>query len=435
MTTHQLLREHAQAIVEAGVAAVRADALVQRQLRLEGDTLVINGQRMGLHPEGRCWVVGAGKAAAHMAAALEQLLGERLSGGAVVVKYGHGLPLSRIDCLEAGHPVPDAAGLVATERIVRIVESLDARDTLIVVLTGGASALLADLPPGAVLSELQQLTDSLLRAGADITALNAVRKHLSLVKGGHLLRRAQPARVLTLAVSDVVGDPLDVIGSGPTVADSSTYAQALAVLARYGITAPRALHQWLEDGARGQHPETLKHTEHLAPHATVLLGTNAHALQAAAQAARALGYTPHISAEPLEGPAEAAAAHIVQSLRGSRPGRVAWLWGGETTVRVTGTGRGGRSQHLALAALLQLSAEDRLCLLAAGTDGSDGPTDAAGAWADAAARTYATELGLDLAQALSQCDSYQAHAQLGTLYRSGPTGTNVMDVVVGLLPE
>lgn len=427
-------RAHAQQIFEAGVAAVQAEALVRARLHFDGRALSIDGHRFELRQGGRVVVVGAGKAAAGMALALEQLLGPQLNEGLVIVKYGHGLPLSRVRLHEAAHPVPDVAGLAATTELMHLVDGLVADDLLVVVLTGGASALMPDLPPGARLDDLRQLTDALLRAGADITTLNAVRKHLSLVKGGQLLRRAQPARVLTLVVSDVVGDPLNVIASGPTVTDPSTYADALRALDRHHITASGALHEWLAAGVNHQRPDTLKHTEGFAPHATVLLGNNATALVAAADAARQLGYRPVIADAPLTGSAETAAVHLLSELRAAGSGPKALLWGGETTVAVRGDGLGGRCQHLALAALRQLRADDAFTLLAAGTDGTDGPTEAAGAFADSEALRLAQQHGLDLADAFARCDSTPVHRQLGTALVTGPTGTNVMDLVIGLIP-
>ncbi len=434
MPTAAERRAHAQRIFEAGVAAVQAERLVRGRLRFDGRELCIDAHRFALRQGGRVIVVGAGKAAAGMALALEQLLGPHLTDGLVIVKDGHGLPLSRVRLREAAHPVPNAAGLAATAELMHLVDGLVADDLLIVVLTGGASALMPDLPPGAALDDLRQLTDALLRAGADITALNAVRKHLSLIKGGQLLRRAQPARVLTLVVSDVVGDPLDVIASGPTVADPTTYADALRVLDRHRVIAPDALRGWLAAGVNHQRPDTLKSAEGFAPHATVLLGNNAAAVAAAAEAANRLGYRPVVADAPLTGSAAAAAPRLLAQLRSARSGPIALLWGGETTVEVQGTGLGGRCQHLALAALLLMTPADSFTLLAAGTDGTDGPTEAAGAYADALALAQAQQRGLDLADAFARCDSATVHRQLGSALITGPTGTNVMDLIVGLIP-
>lgn len=366
----------------------------------------------------RVFVVGAGKAGAAMAAAVERVLGRRIAGGVVNVPDGAVARLRRIRLNAAGHPIPDERGVAGASQIAAIARAAGARDLIIALISGGASALLPLPAPGVSLHDKRQLTAALLRAGATIHELNTVRKHLSAIKGGHLAALAQPARLITLIVSDVVGDDLDVIGSGPTVADRSTVSDARAILARYGMRAPR-----------------LQETPKSALNAqNVVVCSNRAAIAAAAQKARELGYHAWVLSTAIQGEArDAAAAHVAlarQVLAAGRPVRrpACILSGGETTVTVRGTGRGGRNQEFVLAAAIALNGAPGVTVFSAGTDGIDGPTDAAGAIADERTFRRAAAAGLDPRAALDENDSYTFFAGVDGLVKTGPTGTNVMDL-------
>lgn len=422
---------------EAGVAAVQPDRLIRENVVLRDGTLTVGSLTFDLNTCRRIIAVGAGKASGLMAQALEEALGGRIDAGAVVVKYGHAAPCRHISILEAAHPYPDQAGLEATRAIRRLCAEAGEGDLVFGLWSGGGSALLADAPAGATLDEVMRLSKALVTSGAEIGEINAVRKHLSGVKGGQLARLAFPARLVSLMLSDVVGDPLDVIASGPTVADPTTFAEARAVLKKYGLEAdaPAALLQILKDGEAGRIPETPKPGDPaLARTANRLIGCNRIALEAAAREARELGYEARVVTDRLEGDTVAAAARIVGEARGG--GKAACLlFGGETTLRVTGDGLGGRNQHLALEAARLLRGTRGITLLAAGTDGTDGPTDAAGAVADGATCATAAALGLDAEDHLRRFDAYPFFQTAGGLVKTGPTRTNVMDMVVVIVGE
>jgi hydroxypyruvate reductase len=431
------LKRDATAIFLAGVAAVEPRRAVRAHLRLRGGVVEAGGRRLRLAPGGRVWVVGAGKAAAPMAGAVETLFGARVAGGLVVTKYGHGEPLRTVALREAGHPVPDQAGVEAARDLAALLGGVSAHDLVVCVISGGGSALLPSPVEGIALAEKQEVTRLLLGCGATIGEINAVRKHLSSLKGGGLARRALPARLLTLILSDVVGDPLDVIASGPTVPDPSTYADALAVLARHGLTGqvPPAVRAHLEAGARGQRPETPKPGDPVFARATnLMVGTNALAVAAAARQARRLGYRPLVLSTTVTGETrEVAAVHAALARELAASGRpirrpACLLSGGETTVTLRGKGKGGRNQEFALAASLGITGLRRVAVLSAGTDGNDGPTDAAGAYVDGDTVARAEAAGLDPVAALDGNDAYPLFEALGDLIVTGPTRTNVMDL-------
>ncbi len=414
-------REAAGAIWRAALAAGDVAPLVRTHLG-------------GAAQAARVVVLGCGKASGAMARAAEEALGDRVAGGFVVVKDGYGAPLRRIELAEAGHPVPDARGLAASTRLLELAQGATERDLVLVLVSGGASALTPAPAPPVTLAEKQALTRLLLASGATIVELNAVRKHLSRLKGGLLARAAWPARVLTLALSDVIGDPLDVIGSGPTAPDASTFADALAVLDRRGIRdgAPAAARGRLEAGARGELEETPKPGDPIFERVTnVVIGNNALVTRAAEREAARLGYRPEVLTRALQGEARAVAGELVAQAR-RRPPRTCLVAGGETTVTVRGAGRGGRCQELALAAALELAPHDDLTVLAAGTDGTDGPTDAAGAIVDGGTTARGRARGADAARALADNDAYHYLAASGDLLVSGPTNTNLLDLYVVL---
>jgi hydroxypyruvate reductase len=430
-------REHLLDIFNAGLAAADPDAAVRRALRIEGDTLLCGGARVPLAEVGDVILLGAGKASAVMARAVEALLGDRVTRGCVNVKTGHGVPLRRVRVHEAGHPTPDEAGVAGAREIARLAREAGPRDLVIFCISGGGSALMPLPVEGVTLAEKQALTRELLACGADIGEVNCVRKHVSQLKGGQLARLAHPARVLALILSDVIGDPLDVIASGPTAPDPATHADALAVLRKYGIEsrAPEAALAHLRAGAAGQRPDTLKPGDPLFRNVTnVIVAGNALSVEAARRRAGELGYRPLVLTSCLEGEAREAARVLVamarECLERGAPATppACLICGGETTVTLRGQGRGGRNQEFALAAALAGRGLAGWSALAAGTDGTDGPTDAAGAFADGDTVARALSLGLDPLAALANNDSHPFFDRLGDLLRTGPTGTNVMDL-------
>lgn len=428
-------REQLLSIFQAGVAAVSPEQAVTAHLELRGSTLWAHDVSYPLD-RGRVLVLGAGKGAAPMTAAVEKLLGARICRGLAVVKYGHTLPLRHVELAEAAHPVPDAAGEEATRRMLALAREARAEDLVICCITGGASALTPAPVDGVTLEDLRMLTEQLLACGASIHEINALRKHLSLFSGGNLARAAAPARVLALVVSDVVGDDLDVIASGPVSPDASTFALCRDIVHKYGLersaSAPVLAH--LDAGCQGRRPETPKPGDAVFERVhTVLAATNRQALDAAAREAQALGYAPRIVTDAMTGDAAETARHLVAEARRA-PAGACLLAGGECTVNVIGTGLGGRNQHMALAAALELEGEERLAALFAGTDGTDGPTDAAGGYAlpqtAARIRCHADPLAL-----LHDNDSHHALHLAGDLLTTGPTLTNVMDMAVLLVKE
>lgn len=438
------LRKDAETIFMAGVDAVEPMRAVHSHLTLEDGVLVAGGQSIPLEPDGKVFIVGAGKAGAPMAAAVENILQNRVSQGTVVVKYGHTQPVQTVRLLEAGHPVPDENGLTASREIIDILEGASRKDLVICLISGGGSSLLPLPAPPVTLEDKSRITELLLESGAEIGEINAVRKHLSLTKGGGLVKSAYPARMLTLILSDVVGDDLDIIASGPTVADSSTFADALEVLGRYGLTksAPDAVLKRLQRGADGDYPETLKsNAEELHKTINVLVGTNAMALQAAVDRARDLGYNATVLSAAMTGETREAAevhASLAREMFGEEAPSAApacLLSGGETTVTIRGQGKGGRNQEFALAAALGIEGLPGAVILSGGTDGTDGPTDAAGAVVDGTTVARARNAGLDPLEYLDNNDSYTFFEALGDLLITGPTLTNVMDLRVVLVDK
>lgn len=439
------LREDLAAIQAVALAAVDARAAVLRHLEYTAPRLQIGDRAWDLAQSGRFVVIAVGKASAAMASAVAELVGDRISAGLVVTKYGHagGSPLPEsFEVIEAGHPVPDASGWEAAQRVAELVQGSDPQDRFLLLLSGGASALLPSPARGLTLDDLQATTDALLRSGAAINELNTVRKHLSVLQGGQLARLAAPAAIATLILSDVVGDPLDVIASGPTVPDPTTYGDALDVLVRYDITEqiPSAVVAHLEKGIVGLIPETPKPGDAIFERVSnVLVGSNRLAAQAAAETALSQGYHTLLLTTFVEGEAREVARIAVALARGIRaygdpiPAPACIIWGGETTVTVRGTGKGGRNQELALAASLGLRGMADVALLALATDGTDGPTDAAGAVVDGTTAQAMKEQGLDVPAALANNDAYPALDAVGALLRTGPTGTNVNDLLVLLV--
>lgn len=433
------LRAAARAILEEALAAAEPRRLVLAHVAAGRRGVELAGHRHDPR-RGRVVVVAAGKAAVPMATAAEQALGPYLAGGIAVSTASEGA-LRRVRLLTASHPVPDARGVAAALEVESLARGLGREDVLLVLLSGGASALLPAPADGLTLEDKAATTRLLLRAGATIQELNAVRKHLSRLKGGGLARAAHPAQVVTLVLSDVVGDDLSTIASGPTVPDPSTYAAALAVLERRGVleAAPRAVVQRLRDGAQGALPETPKPRDRAFRRTlTRVVGSNRLSIEAAARAARRRGLRPVVLTTRLEGEAREAARVLVAILRecveSGRPAAppVCLLAGGETTVTVRGEGQGGRNQELAVAAAEALAGFPVPALAAfLATDGIDGASDAAGGVADDLSTTRAAAAGLAPPAAfLAANDTRNYLGPIGDLLLTGPTGTNVVDVAV-----
>jgi hydroxypyruvate reductase len=431
------LRTMARQIFDAAVRAVDPAEAIRRHLVREGTRLRIGREAVDLAGVRQIVVVGLGKAGAPMAAAVEAILGERITRGVVVTKYGHAQPTRTIRIHEAGHPVPDDAGMAGAQAVLDQVTGLNPDDLVLVLISGGGSALTPAPVDGITLAEKQALTKALLACGADIREMNALRKHISRMKGGQLARAAAPARVFTLILSDIVGDPLDAIASGPTVPDPTTYADTLAILDKYRIRQeiPASIRMHLEAGAAGKLPETPKPDDPLFARAkSVMVASNIQALEAAQAEAKRLGFQALVLSSFIEGETrEIARMHAALALEARASGYpvkppACLITGGETTVTLKGKGKGGRNQEFALAAALDIAGLPGVVVLSAGTDGTDGPTDAAGALADGDTVKRAVALGLTPRAALDANDAYPFFQRLGDLVMTGPTRTNVMDV-------
>ncbi len=437
------MRQDALAIFQASLRAVDPIAAVKRYLMLKNDTLIVEGKSFPLTKYQGIFLVGFGKAGASMARGVEEVLGERLEAGIINVKYGHVQRLSsKIKINEAGHPVPDAAGMAGAREIVQFLEARRADELVICVISGGGSAIFPLPQEGITLEEKQEMTRQLLACGADIKEINAIRKHISRVKGGQLARIAQPATMITLILSDVIGDPLDSIASGPTAADSTTFQDCVNILTKYQLWGkiPRSIEQHLQAGAEGKIPDTPKAGDPaFASTHNVIVGSNWQAVQAAKQAAEALGYRTLILSTFIEGETrDVARVHAAIAKEVRKTGHpiaapACILSGGETTVTIRGTGLGGRNQEFVLAAAMDLRDMDNVVVLSAGTDGTDGPTDAAGALADGGTIGRAQQQSLKAADYLRNNDSYHFFEPLGDLIKTGPTNTNVMDLRVMLI--
>lgn len=423
-------------LLEAGLQAADPETAVLRHVKRTGPLLTVGRQRYDLRDYDRVIAVGAGKASARMAAALEHRLGKRLTDGLVIVKYGHAVPTKTIRMLEAGHPIPDRAGQQATMRVRSLLGRLTSKDLLFVLLSGGASSLLPAPVPGVTLAEKRKTTERLLRCGASIQEVNTVRKHLSTIKGGRLVS-ATKARIVSLILSDVLGDDLGTIGSGPTAPDLSTYADACTILRRYRLwnKVPASVRAHLLNGHRGAEKETPKTGATLFRHVqNEIVGNNGAAVEAVAKAAKQAGLHPLILTTTLTGEAREAAKtfgamarEIISSDRPvARPACV--IAGGELTVTLRGKGRGGRAQEFALAAALEIAGLPDVWVAGFGTDGTDGPTEVAGAVVDGRTVLRARKkIGLDPSATLLRNDSYRFFTKLGGHLVAGPTGTNVND--------
>ncbi len=440
-------RAHLTRILAAALDAVEPGAAVTRHLRRDGNTLLIDRQRYPLAPGARVYLVGAGKAGYPMAQTAVQILGETLTAGIIIVKEGHAdsAILGPVTVVEAGHPLPDNRGLAGTRQINSLLSQTKPGDLVLCLLSGGGSALLTQPAPGISLDDLQTLTGQLLACGASIYEINTLRKHLSQIKGGQLARHAAPARLAALILSDVVGDLLNVIASGPTVPDPTTFYDAQQTLVRYDLLerAPPAIRQRLARGDAGEIPDTPKADDPaFARVRNVIVGSNRQAAEAAfraarkakLRAARQTNLRAHLLTTEMEGEAREKGRWLGSILRRMAltghpaPRPACLIAGGETTVTLRGPGRGGRNQELALAAVRELAGLPDVFLITLATDGGDGPTDAAGAVVTGETLARAQALGLNPDDFLARNDSYAFFDALGDLLRPGPTQTNVNDL-------
>lgn len=451
-------QQHLDMIFRAALERVDPLRMISDHVSLQGERLLVafEGERheIDLAPFERIVVLGTGKATAPMAKALEDILGQRISQGCIVVKYGHTTPLQRIETIEAGHPVPDESGVAGARRIRELAEQADEKTLVLTLVSGGGSALLPAPLHCSIrgqdfelsLEDKQLTTRALLRCGADITEINCIRKHLSDLKGGRLLQHIAPASCISFILSDVVGDDLSSIASGLTSSDPTTYADALGIVEKYGIAGEitEKVLDVLRAGEHGDVPETLKADSSEAQQVmNLLIGTNARAMAAAGEKARNLGYqlvslTSRITGEAREVAKVLAAVAVDLSqneLLATKPACV--ISGGEPVVTLRGQGKGGRNQELALAYLAEMQKSPELfqevAFLAASTDGNDGPTDAAGAYAWPELLKQADAAGVSLQQHLRENDAYHFYEAIDALCKTGPTNTNVCDLHIALV--
>jgi len=436
-------RNDAAAIFKAGLKAVAPDTAIDRFCRRQGDVLWIGEKYFNLTAYENIYLMGAGKATAPMAAAVERLLGDRLTAGVITVKYAHTADLVKVKTIEAGHPVPDQNGELGSEKILEIATAAGENDLCICLISGGGSALLPKAMPGVSLADKQETTRILLACGATIHEINTLRKHLSLIKGGRLAVAAKPATIVSLILSDVVGDDLDVIASGPTVPDNSTFNDCLGIVEKYAIASqlPIPVMDHFENGLTCQALETPKRNDPaFIKTSNIIIGSNIVALMAAESKAADLNYKTLVLSSMIEGEtceiARMHAAIAKEILKTGHPLQppVCILSGGETTVTLKGEGLGGRNQEFALCTVGDIAGKKPVVILSGGTDGNDGPTDAAGAIVDNTTLERALSLELNIDEYLAKNDSYQVFKALGDLLMTGPTNTNVMDLHIIIIP-
>lgn len=437
------LRRDALSILRSSIKACDPLRAVKRSLRVGRGKLWVDDSSYDLKLFKRVFVIGAGKASARMARATEEILGDRISCGVIVTKRGHRLPLrTEIELLEGSHPLPDEQGLKGTRRIVKLLSRTAADDLVILLLSGGGSALLVSPVRGISLRDKIRLTDALLRCGADIKEINTMRKHISQVKGGRLAELAQPSSVLTLILSDVIGDRLDSIASGPTAPDETTFSDSMRIINKYklGNKIPSSIYSHLKKGTRGKTEETPKPGDPIFRKVkNVIIGSNRMALAAAEKKAKDLGFNTYVLPRPVAGDTTRAAGRHVRLVKDVKLGKgpirppACVISGGETTVKIRGKGKGGRNQEFALVGAVGINGMKNVVLLSAGTDGTDGPTDAAGAICDGETVDRALRKGLNPEGYLVENDSFHFFSKLGDLIITGPTHTNVMDVHLALI--
>jgi hydroxypyruvate reductase/glycerate 2-kinase len=435
------LREKAVEIFREGYKSVSPQVLIHHEISLKDNTLKIGEKTYNLENIDKIIIVGAGKASALMASELETIMGPRITKGTVITKYGFTSPTQIIKIYEAGHPVPDENGFNATSEILDIVKNTGPNDLVIGLFSGGGSALLSDVPEGISIDDIKILNEQLVKCGAGIREINAVRKHLSRIKGGQLAKAIYPGKGISLLLSDVVGDKLDTIASGPMAPDSTTYTNAYNVIQHFDLLdkIPESLLNIIRKGINNEIPETPKNDDPIFVNFdNIVIGSNSLALEAAARQARKMGFVTQIVDPSVTGDAIDVAEFIIETALASKRNEsfakpICLLFGGETTYKVTGNGRGGRNLQMALFAALMLKDNPGIVFLAAGTDGNDGNTEAAGAVADNNTLAEALNLGIDPIQYFRNSDACSFFEKAGGLIVTGPTNTNVMDIYIALI--
>ncbi len=440
----QSMQNDSRKIFHEGLSAVEPGAAIKKYCKLKGNIFHIGGQQYDISLFKNIFVIGFGKATAPMAAALEQILGKRINCGIISVKYGHVAKLDRIKINEAGHPLPDQNGQKAAESILKLAKTTGKDDLVFCLISGGGSALLPLPHTGITLKDKQDTLQALFNCSATIHEINALRKHISMIKGGRLAEAVYPATLISLILSDVVGDDLDVIASGPTVFDSTTFSICMEILNKYNITnnIPHVVVNHIKSGVLKKLPETPK-SDHPGFEKTrnLIVGSNGEALTAAKKKAESLGYNTIILSSMIEGEtrhvARVHSAIAKEILKTKNPlcSPACIISGGETTVKITGTGLGGRNQEFALAAAFDIAGNENIVVLSGGTDGTDGPTEAAGAFSHTFTIKKALSMGIAPYNFLNNNDSYHFFQKLDDLFITGPTNTNVMDLRIVLVRD
>jgi hydroxypyruvate reductase len=437
------LRKHANQIFRHVLDILDPGQLVKEKVSIRDSTLIVEEREYNLNNYENIYVVGGGKACAPMAKAMEGLLGDKIDNGIIVVKYDHGLSLKKIETVEASHPIPDENGERGASDILRLLSGTGEKDLIICLISGGGSALLVQPHKGITLQDIQTASAELLACGATIDEINTVRKHLSSIKGGQLAKAAYPSTLITLMLSDVVGDPMDIIASGPTVPDESTFEDAYAIIQKYTLEEkiPNIVCGFLRSGKMGEIEETPKNGNKIFDNTqNVIVGSNKIALDAAEKRAKDLGYNTIVLSSLVEGESRdaakffAAIAKEVSRTGTPVPKPACIIAGGETTVTIRGKGKGGRNQEFALSAAMEIEGCEGVVILSAGTDGTDGPTDATGAIVDFNTCKAAREkFRLNPDEFLNKNDSYNFFKKTGEHIITGPTMTNVMDIMISLI--
>jgi len=438
----EILRDHAVSIFKAGVIGVDIQELIHKKIKLNDNNLIIDKINYDLRQFEKIVIIGGGKASSTMAASIEQILSEKINKGIVITSYGSVLHNRKVIIKEAAHPIPDENGIKWTNELLAIVNECDEKTLVICLISGGASSLLCSPVSGVSLNDIQKLNKDLIDCGATIAEINTIRKHLSKIKGGQLVKAAIPATLVSLILSDVVGDSLDVIASGSTAPDPTSYEDAIKILKDFSLIdkVPSPILKHLRNGAKGDISDTPKPGDLIFTHVqNVLIGTNIDAMISAEIEAKKLGYNTLILSPMIVGETRTVAkvhtaiAKSIQkySLPISKP--ACFLSGGETTVKVKGEGKGGRNQEFVLTAAIELENEKKIIVLSAGTDGIDGPTDAAGAICDGETVFRGEDKGMKSNDYLINNNSYEFFNKLDDLIMTGPTNTNVMDLRVILV--
>lgn len=426
-----------ETILKSVIKASDPALAIRRHLSVSGDNLKVNDTIYKLNEYKNIYVVGGGKASAPMAVALEEVLGDRITSGIITVKYGHTLPTSKTEIIEAGHPIPDRNGLTGAKKMARLLDRAGEDDLVIALISGGASALIPLPVKGITMRDKRCVADLLLKSGATIDEINIVRKHLSAIKGGQMAVMAYPAELISLILSDVIGDPMDIIASGPTVPDKSSFGDANEILVRHQLwdRIPEGVRTHLQMGINGKVAETPKRGHRAFKRVrNLIIGNNQIVVDEAKRKAEEMGYDTLVLSRSIKGEARevggafGSIARVIHRSGVPVKRRICVIAGGETTVRVKGKGRGGRAQEFALAAALEISGLEGVTIVGFASDGTDGPTDAAGAIVDGSTVKRAKRFGLDPGTSLDNNDSYNFFKSLGDLIVTGPTFTNLNDV-------